>query len=371
VSTNEAPKPVQVQQTTIPDAIAFARRQRASDLHILGGEVIRLRVARRIAAYPYLVPREAINKWVAAVCERDAAAAGKLKRFGAFDVRETDDGGGGLRIHVYNESNGIRLAIRLLGDKPPVFNALGLPPQIEKLSEDTSGLLLIIGPQGVGKSSLAHALVDTMNRRGGRSIIIIEHPMEYKHSAANSTVLVQQEPGHAAHVPTYAQGVINAMNADSNVIVIGQITGYDEAKAAIDAAVKGALVIATIHARNTVQGIESLTSWFNPEEVPRVRQQIAQTFIGGVALRLIPRIDAAAVDAPNVVPAAEVLIPTENIARLIASGKTDDIRRLEMENAVDKGNLTLEASLNELVRQQRIAATSARREAVFKDEIRG
>ena len=352
------------QRVTVAQALRIAREQKASDLHILGNTYLRLRVSRRVTAVPYIVARDDVSAYVAGLRERDPAADAKMKRLGAFDIRDTDEQGGALRLHVYQDGSGLRLAMRLLGNKPPVFADLGLPRIIESFVDKASGLLLIAGPQGTGKTHLQHALVDTINRQGGRSVVVIEHPKEFQHEPAAGSIIIQQEPGPASHTPSYAQGVVSAMNADSNVIVIGQITSADEARAALDAAVKGSLVIATIHARNAVQSIESLVSWFPPDDVERVRLQIAQSFIAAVSLRLLPHVGS------GVQPVAEVLVTDEVVTRSIASGTTDKIRSHHMPQQRAHGNITLEAAMNEQIQARRVRASDARKEAVFPDEVR-
>jgi twitching motility protein PilT len=361
VSTEAQPQP---QNVSISDAIKIARKEGASDLHILGGDRIRIRADRRVKSLEVVVPQETVIAFVDALQKRDRSAAAKMKRLSAFDVREIDEQGGALRLHVFQDGMGMRLAIRLLGERPPRFDTLRLPPHIETFVQRTSGLIIIAGPQGSGKSSLQHSLVDSINRAGGRTVTIIEHPKEFQHVPQPSSVIVQQEPGYGTHhTPSYAQGVVSAMNADSNVIVIGQVTTIDEARAAVDAAVKGCLVIITIHARNAAQSLDSLLSLFPVDELERVRLHLAQTFVAAVALRLLPHV------AGGVQAVAEVLVADEVTQRAIRQGEIERIRRQHMPQNRQSGNITLESALSEVVKLKRVREADAVRESVYPDEL--
>jgi len=367
--TNLTPnQPHSPEPVSVAKALSLARTENASDLHVLGDEALRLRVSTKVGFLPFMVPREGVTEYVATLRERNRAADAKMKRFGAFDMREVDAHGGAFRLHVYQDGSGLRLHMRLLGERAPEFSSLHLPPIIASFAEPSSGLVLIVGPQRMGKTHLLHALVDIINSRGGRTIHLIEYPKEFHHVPGSRSVLAQIEPGPELHVNTYERAVVNAMNSDTDVIAIGQITSYGEAAATVDAARRGALVFGTIHGRNATQGIEALLSWFPPEEVPRIRADVATTLIGAVSLRLLPSARGA-----GVVPVAEVLnLKTDSastIQGLIRRGETAQIRQ-HMEQHGAQGNKTLERAMNELIASRAIRREDAVKEAVFPDEVR-
>lgn len=354
-----APQPV-----TIAQAITIARAQKASDLHITADDVIRTRVGRRLGALPYIVERERITEYVATLRARNRAVDTEMARLGAFNMREVDEQGGAFRLHVYQDANGFRLALRLLGEKPPEFSILRLPATIGALTDKSSGFIYISAPQGMGKTFLLHGMVDLINKRGGRSINLIEHPKEFVHVAAPGTVLAQLEPGRGLHTPSYEHAVVAAMNGDIDVIVIGQITSYGEAKATLTAAGRGALVIGTGHGSNTVKGIESMLGWFPSEETQQARIQLGQCLIAVVSLRLLEHTRG------GLQPVAEVLVKDEVVEGMITRGETNDIRA-HMAQHADKGNKTFEQAMNELIGAGHIRSAEARKEAMFPEEIFG
>lgn len=340
----------------------LAREHRATDLHILGGDGIRLRRARRLAAIDSIVVTAGeVARYVALVQDRDQAARDQLERLGATDVREQDESGASLRVHISYEGRGTRIHVRLTLERPPDYSTLNRPPLMLDWVKNDSGLIVISGLIRSGKSTALHALANAVNVEGGRSITIIETPKEYEHQQRGGSFVEQLEVGHGRHIKSAAQGVISAMNGDRDTVFIGQVTSYDEAKATLAAAEKGLLVVMTIHGRNTVQAIEGLIGWFPPEEQERAKMLVASNLIGAVNLRLLTKIGGGHL------PVSEVLVADDQTRRLLREGKFDDIRRAHMETARQRGTKTLEAALKEAVAAKELHPNDARRAAVYPE----
>ena len=352
-----------VEPLSVASAFAVAAVHRASDLAAVEGEPLRVVVGGKHkvvddammapgSIFAYVAAREALG---------DNRSAKILARDGSADFDDVEHGG---RVHVYRTSRGLVLAARLLPDEPPRFENLGLPSPLGDLTAVGSGLILICGPMGAGKSTALHAMVDRINREGSRGILTLERPIEFHHRPIGGTSLAQQEVGR--DIPDYVRGVRSAMRANVNVIAIGEVQESEEAAATLDVAEKGPLVIATTHARNAAQAVESYLSFFEGEDAARRRLQFANAGVAIIALRLIPRLGGR---PGEVVPAYEFL-RLAKIRHLIREGKFSDIRS-HIAAGRAEGMITLEGCLNDLVAAKTIRVEDARRAAVFPDEIKG
>lgn len=352
-----------LESISVAEAFTIAAANRASDLAAIEGEALRIVVGgkHRLVEGSVLSAGSIFAYVGAREAHGDSRSAKILARDGSADFDDAEHGG---RVHVYRTSRGLALAARLLPDEPPRFENLGLPPALGDLTALGSGLILICGPMGAGKSTALHAMVDRINREGSRGILTLERPIEYHHHPIGGTWLAQQEVGR--DIPDYGRGVRSAMRANVGVIAIGEVQEAEEAAATLDVAEKGPLVIATTHARNAAQAVESYLSFFDGDDAARRRLQFANAGVAIIALRLIPRLGGR---PGEVVPAYEFL-RLSKIRHLIREGKFSDIRA-HIAAGRAEGMVTLEACLNDLVAAKTIRAEDARRAAVFPDEIKG
>jgi twitching motility protein PilT len=204
--------------------------------------------------------------------------------------------------------------------------------------------------------------VDRLNAEGWRGIVTLEHPIEFHHTPAEGTWLVQQEVGR--DTPTFARGVRDAMRATVNTVFVGEIQDGDAAAAALEVAEKGPLVIATTHARNASQAVERFVSAFPDGDNARIRLLLAHALVGIIALRLLPKIGGR---VGELVPAYEIFRAAK-VRHLIRDGAVDDIRKAIVSRA--DGMISLEQRLTELVAAKTVSLVDARRAAVFADEVK-
>ena len=145
---------------TVKEAIALGvGREGCSDIHIIGGDPIKLRVAGRIVALDDVVTTESIDAFIKEFL--DEKKQGQLRGHGACDAMAYIDGGQ-VRVHAHKEHRGIRLALRLTRRTIPKIEKLGLPPEIGPWTDRSSGLILVCGPAGSGKTTLLAALVNKL-----------------------------------------------------------------------------------------------------------------------------------------------------------------------------------------------------------------
>ena len=179
-----------------------------------------------------------------------------------------------VRINVFTTIRGLSLAIRLLPGRPPNINELNLHPTLIEQCKLTSGLILVGGATGAGKTTTIAAIVEEINRSRTAHIITLEDPVEYRYIPVRSFV-EQREFG--MHFNSFEQGLQDVLREDPDVIVVGELREPEPMRLTLNAAEAGHLVIASVHAASVEDGIHRICNSFPPEAQEIVRNQLAST----------------------------------------------------------------------------------------------
>jgi len=256
---------------------------------------------------------------------------------------------GRFRLAVYYQRGALSAAIRLLHDGMPTFKSLGLPDSIADLSRLRDGLILITGVTGSGKSTTLATILDDINATTRRNIITIEDPIEYLHQ--NNLSIVHQRELHT-DVPSFSDALRDALRADPDVILVGEMRDLDTMRTAIAASETGHLVFSTLHSRDCISTINRLVGAFPAGEQAQIRQQLASTLRAVVSQRLLP--NAAGTGR---VAAVEIMLSTPGIANLIRQGK-EDMMYSAIETGVRQGMQTMEQCLIRLIEEGKIGMST-------------
>lgn len=185
------------------------------------------------------------------------------------------------RCHFYKTFKGMAIAIRLLPDKIPSLDVLGLPESIKLLTDIKSGLIIVSGPTGSGKSTTIASIIDAINQKYNYHIITIEDPIEYTFEDKKSIV---SQISLGKNITNFAQGVKASMRENPNVIMIGELRTLEDIKVALFAAESGHLVITTLQADNVTDALDRM---INYEEKLKLKNLLANTFQAIIAQKLI------------------------------------------------------------------------------------
>lgn len=185
------------------------------------------------------------------------------------------------RCHFYKTIKGRAIVIRLLPDKIPSLNKLGLPESVKLLADKKSGLIIVSGPTGSGKSTTIASIIDVINQKYNYHIITIEDPIEYTFEDKKS--IISQIP-LGKNITNFSESIKSAMRENPNVIMIGELRTLEDIKVALFAAESGHLVITTLHANNA---IEALDRMINYEEKLNLKNLLANTFQAIITQRLV------------------------------------------------------------------------------------
>lgn len=268
---------------------------------------------------------------------------------------------GRFRINIGRERGNPAIVARHVQTTVGTFEELNLPATIlRKFCDESSGLVIISGPAGSGKSTSIASMIETINQTQEKHIVTIEDPIEFifedKRSMINQREL-------EADVTSYPAALKHVTQQSADIIYIGTIRDVDTMRAAISATELGTFVVTTFHTVNAVQAITRIVNFFPPYLHDEVRMQLSIILKGVISLRLLPRVDQA-----GRVPAYETMVVTPTVSRLIREGKINEIQSF-----IDEGELfgmqSFKRSLVNLVKNGLVSEEDARRVADSRDEF--
>ena len=268
----------------IEDLLRRAVSAGASDIHLkvgsppvvkVGGELDRLDGFEDLTPADTQAIAEAFFTPRAAQDFKDSGTADFA--FGRSDV-------GRFRATAFRQRGSVSVVLRRVVPGARSFAELGLPKVIEKLARADSGLLLVTGPAGSGKTATMASLLDWINAHRAVAILTVEDPIEVLHPDKMS-VVVQREVG--VDTPTAADAIKSAMRHDADVLLISEINDVETARAAIDAAETGHLVISSMRTNDPADTIDRIISLFPEMQQRVVRGQLASQLLGIVSQRLL------------------------------------------------------------------------------------
>lgn len=264
------------------------------------------------------------------------------------------------RLAIRKEQGGLSGTIRIISRDIPTTEDLKLPGKVVNLIGRPNGLVLLVGQTGSGKSTTIASMVNLINQKQETGIYTLESPIEYLYPQGKSLV-IQREIG--THVGSFAEGVEDAKRSHPRIIVVGEILNTATARSALLAAASGHLVVSTMHAGTAAEAVDSFTSMFSPEEQGLIRTQLAQSLLGIVAQKLIPK------QAGGLALAMEIAFNTTAFAELLRgsgdrSNDTKYIQQLLLSPAgIEDGMISMEESLARLVKDELVALPVARNNA--------
>jgi twitching motility protein PilT len=340
------------------EAIHIGRSAGASDVHFVGDGAPLIRVDGSISSTLCgSVTIEELREIVRSLL--NDAGRERFERLGDVSFGICDEDLGALRLHAYNTSRGASLAIRLLPGDVRTLEALGLPMAVAEFAEAPSGLVLLTGPTGSGKTTSLAALVERINRTRACHIITIEDPIEYRYAARRS-IVVQREVG--CDVPSFDDGLLSALRSDPDVIVLGELRASSTLQVALRAAETGHLVLATMHTSDATRAVARMIEAFPSDRQAAVRSELADVIVGVLCQRLVPRIGGGRLCA------AEVLCATDAVRSVVRDGKLHHLRNV-IQTGRSAGMQTLEENLQRLVIEGDVTLENARRCACRPAEL--
>jgi twitching motility protein PilT len=265
---------------TLKTWIQKGRELGASDVHVEAGTMPVARVRGELLAIAEALP--------AAYVEQVSHSLLGAEAWEGFIARGSADvsmaiGGIRCRINVYRTIRGVAIAARLLTPSVSGVRASNLHPDLSRLTEATTGLVVVSGPTGSGKSTTLAALIEEINTSRARHIITLESPLEYVFSNRRSFIRQREIPTHS---PSFEQAIVDALRENPDVLVIGEMRTPEVIRLTLNAAETGHLVLATLHSATCIETLSRICMSFPAEIQSSIRAQLADCLVGVVCQRL-------------------------------------------------------------------------------------
>ena len=340
-------------------ALARADHEKASDILISCGRPVRLRVGGSLVELDDIVIEEATLEHFFAPLLGPAAREELASRGStdlALDLRH-EQGGRRWRVNLFRQQAGLAAALRPIRTDVPSLRELSLPDDFHELTQPRTGLVLVTGATGSGKSTTLVALVEHVNRTSPKHVITLEDPIEYEYGSGRA-LIHQREIGR--HVDDFATGLRAALRESPDIIMVGEMRDRETISAALTAAETGHLVLATMHAGGAAMAIDRIVDVFPEHQQSQVRAQLAAVLRAIVTQVLLP-----STRPPARVPAYEKLLVTTAVA-----AKIRDLRGHQIQSEIQKGRsegmVSFELSMAKLVRAGKLATELAVAQAADK-----
>lgn len=331
----------------INDFILQAQQKGASDLHIVCGLPIKCRLDGKMQTLSDTVPTPQDCEVLAQ--ELAGAQFETIRESGELDLALTADCGVRVRANIFHAGGALSFAIRLLNDVIPEIEDLDLPPIALQLPTYPSGLVLITGETGSGKSTTLAAVLNRINHTACRHIITLEDPIEYIYTS-DQCLINQREIGK--DTASYADGLRAILREDPDVILIGEMRDLTTIEAALTAAETGHLVFATLHTNSAADAVDRIVSVFPDGRQRQIRTQLAATLRVVMSQQLVER------QGGGRIAACEVMVVNAAIRNLIREGKTPQMESFITMNSRE-GSILMDHALTELVRAGKISMQTA------------
>jgi twitching motility protein PilT len=246
-----------------------------------------------------------------------------------------------FRVNVFSQRGSYSIVLRVIPNKVPTVEELGLPVQLNDIPNERNGIVLVTGPTGSGKSTSLAAIINKMNQEKAFHIITIEDPIEYLHPHNKSTIN-QREVG--ADTQTFAHALRAALRQAPKVILVGEMRDVETISIALEASETGHLVLSTLHTIDATKTIDRIIGVFPKNEERQVRTRFAQSFKWIVSQRLVPKIGGGRVAL------CEVLRSNSRTREYIQEGEREGKSLLDaMEDGVLEGMQSFDQELERLI----------------------
>lgn len=287
-----------------------------SDLHLSEGQPPKMRAHGTIAPISDgILDRSTIDGMLREICEPKAYERYLDK--GDLDFAYEMDEASRFRCNYFKQKNGLGAVFRLIPTEIKTIQELNVPETIETFGDMRSGLVLVTGPTGSGKSTTLAALMDYINRSYARHIITVEEPIEFVHRNKKSTITQREVP---IHCPSFADGLRASLREDADIVLVGEMRDLETISLALTAAETGLLVFGTLHTNNARKTVDRLVDVFPSDQQAQVRTMLAGSLRGVVAQLLCRRCDQ-----PGRVAVNEILVSTPAVSSIIREGSTQKL----------------------------------------------
>ena len=337
----------------IDEYLLAALKKSASDLHFVSGDPVRARIHGEL--HILIEEKLKIESVQEAVFEiMDGTTRKSFEKEEAADFAYEIPDVSRFRVNAFQHLNGVGAIFRAIPSTALTLEELEMPDVIYDLCKQTSGMILVTGKTGSGKSTTLAAMIDAINNSMKGHILTIEDPIEFVHKTKNS-LISQREIG--LHTGSFAEALHSALREDPDVVLVGEMRDLETISIAVTAAEMGILVMGTLHTNGAAPTVDRIINSFPADKQAHIRTMISTSLRGVVSQQLLPT-----KHKPGRVAALEVLINTSAVANLIRQGKLDQLETA-MQAGGKLGMQTMDSALMALVERAYVSGREAYQQA--------
>ena len=325
--------------------IHTARSMAASDLHLIASSPPLVRVNGRLEMIDGAAPLTSDETRQAFLQVTTPEQKKHFHQHLELDFGYSLPDIGRLRCNVAQQRGSISLALRLLPPQIPTIDELELPGIYKELTLKPTGLIIVSGPTGSGKTTSQAAMIHHLNVTEGRHIVTVEDPIEYTHSSIKCAI-TQRQLGSDTH--SFSDALRHILRQDPDVILVGEVRDSETAAAVLSIAETGHLVLTTGHAPSVSQAIERVTDLFPPHERELAQTRLASLLLAVLCQQLVPR-----ADRPGRIAAVEVMLANPAVRNLIREGKPYQLPNVICTHQ-EIGMISMDEALVSLYRREKI-----------------
>ena len=332
----------------------------ASDLHVTTGTPPQLRIDGSLLPIKTapLTPIDTKQLCYSVLTEEQKV---QFERDNELDLSFGVKGLARFRGNIFVQRGAVAGVFRQIPFRIMSFEELGLPPVIAKLANLPSGMVLVTGPTGSGKTTTLAAILDKINAEKRAHILTIEDPIEFLHPN-KLCVVNQREVG--ADTNSFKDALRYALRQDPDVVLIGELRDLDAVEAALTISETGHLVLGTLHTNSAIQSINRIVDMFPPHHQAQIRSQLSFVLQGVVTQTLVPN-----ANGPGRALALEILIPNAAIKNMIREDKAHQIYSAMQTGQANTGMQTMNQSLYSLYSRKIITREEAVARSPEADEM--
>jgi len=346
-----------VAENKLMEVLRAAAQRKASDVHVALHQRPKIRIDSRLLDTDFDVVSESmLESFLEEVTSSEKLQT--FKKTKEMDFSFNPNGVGFCRGNLYYQRGKMGLAIRLLPSRIWSFEDCGHPEGIlTRLCEAPTGLVLVTGATGSGKTTTMASMVDHVNQTRPCHIITLEDPIEYMFENKMAKV-DQREIGRDTE--SFSGALKYILRQDPDIVLIGEMRDHETMEAALNIAETGHLVMATLHTTDAIQTINRIIDVFPDYKQHQVRVQLSFVLNAVLCQRLIPKTDGGRVMA------LEIMIANQAIRSMIRDGKTHLIYSA-IQTGKREGMKSMNQSLADLIMEEKIPLDEA---ANFSSDVR-
>lgn len=334
-------------------------KEKGSDLHLEEGQKPKIRVhGKMVEVGEEILTRDKMIALLSSIPEKEDWL--KFVRRGDLDFAYAFGQQSRFRANYFRHFFGLGAVFRLIPSLLRTIEELDLPPRIKDFSKWRSGLVLVTGPTGSGKSTTLAAIIDYINTNFVQKIITIEEPVEFTHTNKKSLVS-HREVGK--DTLTFASGLRTSIKSDTNIILVGEMRDRETIELALTASEMGILVFGTLHTNSAAKTIDRIIDAFPPNKKNQIRTSLSNNLKAIIAQQLLPSADKTRRWA-----AYEILIRNQALGNIIQSGETMRLTS-EIQTNRHMGMILMDDSLMDLVKAKKVSKEEAYLKAIEKSKF--